>query len=137
MVNNCIVSGDFNVDKSPFFDVDYLFIALRAKSIGEKVGVKLSCNNVLENDEVCGEVFAAEMDIRNCEILDEGAPNDIKLGGDKGVRMKYPGYGAMKRLDTGLEIDRKIDMVIQSIDFIYDKDGTYPARDQKIGRAHV
>ncbi len=130
VVNNCIVKGEFNVDKAPFFDIDYLFIALRAKSIGEKVGVKLSCNNVLEDDEVCGEIFNAEMDINNCEILEEDISNDIKLGGDKGVRMKYPGYGAMKRIDGGLEIDRKIDMVIQSIDFIYDKDGTYPARDQ-------
>lgn len=130
VVNNCVMEGDFNVDKSPFFDVDYLFIALRAKSIGEKVGVKLTCNNVLENGDTCGNIFKAEMDIKNCEIIEtEGVSNDIKLGGDKGVRMKYPGYGSMKKLDGGLEIDRKIDLVINSIDFIYDKDGVYPARD--------
>ena len=42
VINNCILNEDVNIDKLPFFDVDYMFIFLRAKSIGEKVEVNLT-----------------------------------------------------------------------------------------------
>lgn len=129
VVNNCIVSGKFDVNKSPFFEVDFIFIFLRAKSIGEKVAVKLTCNNVVD-DEKCGNIFPAELDVSNCELVDDNpVSDDIKLGGDKGVKLKYPGYGVMKRVDGGLDIDRAVNKVVSSIDFIYDKDGVYHAKD--------
>ncbi|NDB59783.1 hypothetical protein EB001_15245 [bacterium] len=131
VVNNCLVYGEFDVDRSPFFDVDFLFIYLRAKSMGENVGVKLTCNNVLEDGEKCGKIFAADMDLNNVEVIkDDTIDNDISLGGDKGVVMKYPGYGVMKKIvDSALDIDRKVSLVVNSIDYIYDKDGTYSSKD--------
>jgi hypothetical protein len=130
VVNNCIVTGKFDVNKSPFFEVDFLFIFLRAKSIGEKVAVKLTCNNVVEEDKVCGNIFSAEMDVSNCELVnDNPVSNDIPLGGGKGVKMKYPGYGSMKRIDGGLDIDRTVNIVVNSIDYIYDENGVYSSKD--------
>jgi hypothetical protein len=130
VVNNCIVEGKFDVNKSPFFEVDFLFIFLRAKSIGDKVAVRLSCNNVKEDGETCNNVFGAEMDVSNCELVaDNPIPNDIKLDGDKGVRMKYPGYGTMKKVDNGLDIDRAVNIIVNSIDFIYDKNGVYSSKE--------
>ena len=43
VINNCIVRGEVNIDKLPFFDIDYIFIFLRAKSVGESVEVKMTC----------------------------------------------------------------------------------------------
>lgn len=130
VVNNCIVSGKFEVSKAPFFEVDFIFIFLRAKSIGDKVAVKLTCNNVIEEDKKCGNVFAAELDVSNCELIDENhVSGDISFGGGKGVRMKYPGYGAMKKIDGGLDIDRTVNIVVNSIDYIYDENGIYSSKD--------
>ena len=124
------MSGKFDVNKSPFFEVDFLFIFLRAKSIGDRVAVKLTCNNVLEDETTCGNIFSAEMNVSNCELIDENpVSNDIKLDDDKGVKMKYPGYGAMKKVDGGLDIDRAVNIIVNSIDFIYDKDGVYSSKD--------
>lgn len=129
IVNNCIVSGKFDVNKSPFFEVDFIFIFLRAKSIGEKVAVKLTCNNVIENKK-CGNVFPAELDISNCELVtDNTVPDFINLGSGKGVKMKYPGYGAMKRIDGGMDIDRAVNVVVSSIDYITDGDEIHSAKD--------
>ena len=47
VINNCVVKGDVNVDRLPFFDIDYLFIFLRAKSIGESVEVTLTVMTVV------------------------------------------------------------------------------------------
>lgn len=128
VINNCIISGEVDVDKLPFFDIDYMFIFLRAKSVGESVEVKMTCNNIVEGNK-CGEIFDADMDINKCEILyQEDVKDDIKLDKDKGVKMKYPSYAAMRKLESN-PIDAKTDIIIQSIEYIYDKKGVYPARD--------
>ena len=53
VINNCIISPEINVDTLPFFDIDYLFIALRAKSIGETIELNFICQNKVE-DTKCG-----------------------------------------------------------------------------------
>lgn len=137
VVNNCVVSGKFDVNKAPFFEVDFIFIFLRAKSIGEKVAVKLTCNNVLEDGTTCGNVFPAELDVSKCEVVNETTSNsDIKLGGDKGVKLKYPNYSTVKKLDAGLDIERKVNIIVNSIDYIYDKDGVYSSKDHTKEELH-
>lgn len=128
VINNCIVTGDLNVDKSPFFDIDYLFIFLRAKSMGETVEVNLTCNNIVDGER-CGQVFPAAMDISKCEIIkEEDVSVDIKLDAQRGVRMTYPGYATMKRIETN-EIDAKTNMIVNSIDYIYDGDSIHSSKD--------
>ena len=56
VLKNCCVDGDVDIDNLPFFDIDYLFIALRAKSLGESIEMKFVCNNTVE-DKVCKNVF--------------------------------------------------------------------------------
>lgn len=129
VVNNCIVSEDVDIDKLPFFDVDYMFIFLRAKSVGESVDVNLTCNNILENGNKCGHVFQTAMDISKCELITEDVSDDIKLD-DKGngVKLKYPNYATIKRVEEN-EIDAKTNMIVNSIDYIYDKKSKYSAKD--------
>jgi len=129
VVNNCILDGDADINKLPFFDVDYMFIFLRAKSVGDHVEVSLTCNNETENG-ICGNVFSAEMDISKVEIIsDESVSNDIKLDKDKGVKMKYPNYAVMKRIEFSNEVDQKTNTIINAIDHIYDKKGIYSSKD--------
>ena len=129
VINNCVIKGEIDIDKIPFFDVDYIFIFLRAKSVGDTVSVKLTCNNVLEDETVCGNVFETDMDIGKIEVVQEiPVTNDIKLDKTKGVKMKYPNYVTMRRLETN-DVDMKTEIIIKSIEHIYDKDGVYPARD--------
>ena len=81
VINNCIISGEVDVDKLPFFDIDYMFIFLRAKSIGDSVEVKMTCNNIVDGEK-CGEKFNADMDISKSEILyPEEVKDDIKKNG--------------------------------------------------------
>ena len=128
VINNCIISGELDVDKLPFFDIDYMFIFLRAKSVGESVEVKMTCNNIVDGNK-CGEIFEADMDINKCVIdYQEDVKDDIKLDKDKGVKMKYPSYAAMRKLEAN-PIDAKTDLIVQCVDYIYDRKGVYPARD--------
>lgn len=129
IINNCIIEGELDINKLPFFDIDYVFVFLRAKSVGDTVEVNLTCNNETENG-ICGNVFSADMDIRKCEIIkQDDVSNDIKLDKDKGVKMKYPNYSQMKHIEFGNEVDAKINTIINSIDYIYDKKGVYSSKD--------
>lgn len=130
IINNCIIDGDVNVDKLPFFDIDYMFIFLRAKSIGENVEVRMTCNNVLDDGSTCGHQFPAKLDIANVEIVkDENVVNDIKLDKTNGIVMKYPNYSIIKRLENAADIDKKTAIIVGSIDYIYDKKGTHSSKD--------
>src|SRR5688572_15681983 len=69
IIKSCIVDEDIDidVDKLPFFDIDYLFIALRAKSIGEAIDITYTCNADHEGEH-CGSSFPAKIDISNVRV---------------------------------------------------------------------
>ena len=130
VINNCIQDDAIDVDKLPFFDIDYLFIFLRAKSVGESAAVTLTCNNELEDGSVCNHKFATEVDVANVELVRyEGVEDDIKLGPASGVRMRYPNYGIMRKIEELPEIDKKTHIIVSSIDYVYDKTGMHSYKD--------
>lgn len=130
IINNCIVKGELDLDKTPFFDVDYLFIALRAKSIGEAIDVKFTCNNVA-NNAPCGATFNAQIDISNVVVKkDESIPLSIPLAGGITFKMKYPNYETMKIiLDDESAMDKKIRLIASCVELIQDKDKVITRKD--------
>ena len=77
ILNNCILTEGVEIDKLPFFDVDFLFIALRGLSIGDKIELQFTCNAVID-DKKCGHVYEDELDLSKCRIVkDESIPNNI------------------------------------------------------------
>jgi hypothetical protein len=128
VINNCIQDDSVDIEKLPFFDVDYMFIFLRAKSVGETVTVNMTCNNVVDG-KTCGHVFQTEMDIGKIDIIDPEKPNDIRLTGKTGVKMKYPSYAIMRKLEQLPDLDKKTEVICASIDYVYDDKGMYKNTD--------
>lgn len=130
VINNCIVNNDVNVETLPFFDIDYLFIALRAKSVGESIEVKFTCNNMV-NDVMCNNVFPANIDIANCEIVkDDTIKSMVDLGKNIKLKMKYPNYTTMKSiLDTDTVLNKQLNILAGSIDQIIDGDKIHTTKD--------
>lgn len=129
VINNCLLDP-IDVDKLPFFDIDYIFIALRAKSIGEKIEVSYTCNNETENGR-CGGVFETDIDVSKCEIeQDENASMTIKISDKVTMKMKYPTYEIMKMI-TGNEtvIEKKLRIIMSCVDKIQTDDKTYTQKD--------
>ena len=131
IINNCVVEGNVDVNTLPFFDIDYIFIALRAKSIGEAIEVKFNCNNITDEGITCDNKFSTKIDIANCSIVKtEGISNDIVLSGSLKIKMKYPSYSMMKAIDENdLNLEKKIKIIAHSIDQILDKDKVYTNKD--------
>ena len=131
VINNCIVDGDVNIDKLPFFDIDYLFIALRAKSIGESIEIKFTCNAYDIEGHRCGHVFPAKIDVSNCSIVkNEDIPFDVQISGKVKIRLKYPTYSTMKTImDNESVLDKKINIIVGSIDYIVDGEKIISTKD--------
>lgn len=131
VIKNCIVEGDVVVEKLPFFDIDYLFIALRAKSIGETVDMAFVCNNEIEDDSICGNKFTAPIDISNATVIkDDSISDEVKLSSTVSLKLKYPVYSVMRMInDDDSILERKIKILMNCIDYIVDKDKVLSSKD--------
>jgi hypothetical protein len=136
VLNNCIVTKGINVEELPLFDIEYLFLKLRAVSVGEVVNLRYKCNNILpklddEEEKKCNHIV--EIDLNLNEITPESVKIDktIQITDTMGVTMKYPTFDLLKEFDANREVDSIVKMTVKCIDFIYDKDNVYYAKDAK------
>lgn len=130
VINNCLIDSDVNVDSLPFFDIDYLFIALRAKSIGEKIEVGFICQNMIEGNK-CGGKFKSEIDISNVEVINNDKSKlEIKFNDNLIFKMKYPTYAVMRTINENDDaIETKIKVISASIDKIFSNGQYYTNKD--------
>ena len=130
IVNNCIIDEKIDIDNLPFFDIDYLFIALRAKSIGEKIDMSFTCNNTVD-DVTCRHVFDVPIDIADAKVvIPEKISKKIDLGNSMIIKMKYPTYSIMKVIDSNDSIiNKKIKVMANCIESISTKDKVLTTKD--------
>lgn len=120
IIKRCIIDEDvkIDVDKLPFFDVDYLFIALRAKSVGEDINITYTCNADHEGGR-CNATFPAKIDISNVRIKKEEIPDIVEVPGNIKIKLKYPNYSQVKAIYDGPDnISKKIKLIVASIEYV-------------------
>lgn len=130
IINNCIISPEVNIDALPFFDIDYLFIALRAKSVGEKISANFVCQNMVEGQK-CGGKFEVDIDIANVELENNDKSKlEIRFNDNLIFNMKYPPYSIMKSLTEDKNIlDNKSKIIAACVDRIFMKGQYYTSKD--------
>jgi hypothetical protein len=129
IINNCILD-DTDISKLAFFDIDYLFIALRAKSVGEAVDVRFTCNYKADGENRCGFIFPVKLDIANVAVKNKDVSKDIKLTEKQMLRMKYPSYDIMKMLSSKEDnLSKKIKIIVACLDKIFDGDQAFSSKD--------
>ena len=84
IVSNCTFNK-VNIDKLPSFDVEYIFMKIRAKSVGEKVKIQVTC----PDDKETKVPVTIDLDKIEVEVVDKHT-NKIKLTDDVNCIMKYP-----------------------------------------------
>ena len=135
VLNNCILS-DIDVDDLPTFDLEHLFMQLRARSVGEVVNLKYNCNNTVKDDKdeekVCGSLVKFDLNILDIKpIIDEKHSSKIEINDKLGIMMKYPTLSLIK--DAGNlaneDVDTVLNVIVSCIDYIYDADQMYYAKD--------
>ena len=133
VLNNCILD-DVDLDSLPVFDIELLFLNLRARSIGEIVALNYKCNNnIVEEDgreHKCGNQVGIELDVLTVvPEVDANHSNKIEINSKLGIVMKYPKMNIIKDSSGKEDIDSVIDMIAGCIDYIYDENNLYYAKD--------
>jgi len=111
------------VDELPHFDIEYIFMFLRAKSIGESVDVIVNCE--------CGEKISTSFNIEDLKVnKPEGHSNKIMINEDVGVEMRYPNIDDVVGIFQSNDNQKVIDLIITSIKAVYDSDNYWETKDQ-------
>ena len=127
IVKSCTF-GEMNAEDYPMFDIEYVFLQIRSKSVGEIAKIKVLCPDD-------GKTYAdAEVDLSKIEVyVDDDHTNNIMIDDERklGVVLKYP---TLRDIDgdtlTGdINIEKTYKMIANSIEQIYEGDKVYLAKD--------
>ena len=128
VINNCILTRGIKVDKLSTFDIEYLFLNIRGKSVGENVEVIVTCPDDNET-EVSVVIPLDEIKIKK----DPDHNRDIKLDDSLVMRMRYPSLSEFVKtnfdLDDEITVDQSFDLIISCIEQVYNEEESWNASD--------
>jgi len=116
IIENCTFSK-LNARNMPVFDIEYLFLQLRAKSVGESAEVKVLC----PDDGITYVDVTINLEDIKCSRPKKNA-NVIKLDDLVGVTLKYPSISTSNANDL-------VDVLSDSIESIFDGESVYDPKD--------
>ena len=125
IMENCILTK-INLDELPLFDLEYLFLKLRSKSVGETSNVAMDCQECKEANQLTIDISEIELTFPK-EKLD---PN-VMLSDTIGVVLKYPTVEILRYIDIGdeLNFDTTLDILEHCVDTIYDGEDIFDLQD--------
>lgn len=122
IVDDCTFNK-LNVKELPTFDIEYIFIQLRSKSVGSQTTIQVTCPDDNETK------VAVDIDLNDiqCVMSDEHNPT-IELTNDIGMIMSYPKLNEMSTLDLNNQ-EVVFDLLASCVKQIYDSDNVYEKTD--------
>ena len=124
ILQNCAVS-EIDIDLLPMVDVEFYFLNLRAKSIGELVETKYKCENTVD-DKVCNNPLVVKFNALDVDITIPENNDVIPLTDTIGVKMKYPNFSVIEKMKkTDSLTDIAFELIRECIEYVYDNDVFY------------
>ena len=124
----CVLTKGIKVENLPTFDIEYLFLNIRGKSVGEELDVNIIC----PDDEVT-EV-AVKIDLDDIQVQrDEKHTNKIKLDDNLMMEMKYPSLDEFIKSNFDFndrnQMDQSFQLIASCIDKVYSEDEAWATAD--------
>jgi len=129
ILSDCILTENVKVESLATFDIEYLFLNVRARSVGETVDVNITCPDDGETQ------VEMTIDIDSIKIQKtRGHKNIIKLDDNLSMKLRYPSLDQFveNNFETGQvvsEIGQSLSMITSCIDMIYNEEETWEAAD--------
>ncbi|CAB4221994.1 Baseplate hub assembly protein, bacteriophage T4-like [uncultured Caudovirales phage] len=130
VLHNCTLTENINFDDLPVVDIEFFFLQLRAKSVGEVTENKYICNNVVDGIE-CGNTMEVNINLLEIEVeKDDSVSDTIKLNSQYTIKMNYPKFSIVNRAGSIENInDFAFEMIADSIEYIHDGEQFYYGKD--------
>ena len=127
-LKSCISTRGIKVEDLPTFDIEYIFLNIRGKSVGESIDVLVTCPDDGET-QVEHKIYIDEIQIEK----DEKHSPDIKLDQSLTLRMKYPSLNEFVKNNFNISDDNTLqasmDIIVSCIDVVYSEDESWAAAD--------
>ena len=128
VISNCILSKGVKVEDLATFDIEYLFLNFRAKSVGENVDILITCPDD-NTTKVPVTISLDEIEVQE----QEGHNKDIKLDDILTMRMKYPSMSEFVKNNFnnsgGIGVNESFDLIASCIDQIYSEEESWSGSD--------
>ena len=129
ILNSCILTRGVKIDQLSTFDIEYLFLNVRSKSVGETVEVNVTCP---DDGETRVQMEINVDDIKM--VKNKNHKNIIKLDDTLSLKLKYPSMNQFvennfETSESTSEIDRSLDMIITCVDTVFDEEESWSASD--------
>ena len=128
VLKNCVLTKGIKVDQLPTFDIEFLFLNIRGKSVGEEIEINIIC----PDDEETQVPVTIDLDDIKVQKNDEHT-NQIKLDKDLMMELKYPSLEQFIKnnfdFNDANAMDQSFDLIATCIDKIYTADEVWAAAD--------
>jgi len=128
VLKNCVLTKGIRVDQLPTFDIEFLFLNIRGKSVGEEIEVNIIC----PDDEETQVPVTIDLDDIKIQKNDDHT-NQIKLDKDLMMELKYPSLEQFIKnnfdFDDANAMDQSFDLIATCIDKIYTADEVWASAD--------
>ena len=128
VIKNCILTKDIKVENLPTFDIEFLFLNIRGKSVGEQVDVNIICPDDNETN------VSVSIDLDDIKVQkNEEHTNKIKVDPKIMMEMKYPSLEQFIKNNFDFNnqnaMDQSFDLIASCIDKIYTEDEVWSTSD--------
>ena len=126
VLSNCILTKGVNINDFSTFDIEYLFLNIRGKSVGESVDVMVTCP-----DDNTTKV-PVQVNLDDIKILkNDKHQRDIPLDANLTMRMKYPSMGEFVKnnFSVDMQVDDTFDLVCSCIEQVFNEEESWAASD--------
>ena len=124
VISKCILSRGIKVEKLSTFDIEYLFLNIRGKSVGEHIEVMVTC----PDDGKTQVPMSINIDSIKIQKNDEH-DKDIKLDDTYTLRMKYPSLAEFTKTNFGsmneMKVDDTFELIASCIDQVYSEEESW------------
>jgi hypothetical protein len=125
VIKSCLKTRGIKVEELPTFDIEYLFLNIRGKSVGEEIEVNLICPDDGET-QVPVQIDVADIRVEK----DENHTTQIKVNDEVMIEMKYPSLSQFIKEnfdDNEKSSDKSFDLIISCIDKVYTEEEVWEA----------
>jgi len=130
VLNNCTLTENIIIDDLPVIDIEYYFIQLRARSIGEIVENKYVCNNEVD-ESICSNKMDVKFNLLDISVdIDPDVKDIIDITENIKVKLKYPQFSLVEKLSRkDSAVDIVFEIILESIEYLFDGQQYYYANE--------
>lgn len=131
IISNCCLDRTIDVHKLTTYEIEYIFLQLRCKSIGETVDIRFSGRPGTQCKS-CQKDRTVKVNLSDVKLVHPTVKhsNNIKLSADVGVILKHPTYDSLLGIsDFKSTVDGKFELIAGCVESIYDGDSIHQASD--------